>query len=254
MSNVRDLTEGVNLLAMCALYLKMPMQQTYKYVYMKRLLLLPLLVLALMPARLSAQYYQIANQLPSLISPALSGSLNYRGFVELSGLAGVGHNRANDISISTSQGFQYASWFYMGVGVGVDVMMAQQPDGWQPNPGYDYMYHEGSKTKVMIPVFSDFRFNIGPKETTSFFIDVKLGASWLIGRSYLRMADGCLSNGTQFLLRPSIGLRLPVSKQNPKQAVNIGLTYQLLTSNNNYYWNSNSLTIHNLGITVGFEW
>ena len=221
---------------------------------MKRLFFLCLLIAALMPAGMSAQYYQIANQLPSLISPALSGSLNYRGFVEFSGLAGLGHNRSNDISITTSQGFQYASWFYMGVGLGVDVMMAQQPDGWQPDLDYDYMRHDGSKTKVMIPVFSDFRFNIGPRETTSFFIDVKLGASWLIGSSYLRMADGCLSSGTQFFLRPSVGVRVPVSKQNPKQAVNIGLAYQLLTSNNNYYWNSNSLTLHNLGVTVSYEW
>lgn len=204
--------------------------------------------------KVSAQYYQIASQLPSLISPALSGSLNYRGSVEFSGLAGLGHNRANDLSLTTSQGFQYATWFYMGVGLGVDLMMAQQPDNWIPNPGYDYMYHKGDKTKVMIPVFTDFRFNIGSMERTSFYIDVKLGASWLIGSSYLRMADGCLSNGTQFLLRPSMGVRIPTSSSNPKQAFNIGLTYQLLTSNNNYYWNSNSLTLNNLGVTVSYEW
>jgi hypothetical protein len=42
-----------------------------------------------------AQYFQIASQLPSLIQPALSGSMTYRGFVEASGLAGFGENRAN---------------------------------------------------------------------------------------------------------------------------------------------------------------
>lgn len=221
---------------------------------MKRFYSLLLLLAALVPLSLSAQYYEIANQLPSLISPALSGSGSYKGFVEFSGLAGLGHNRANDIGISTSQGFQYTSWFFMGVGVGVDVMMAQQPEGWQPNPDYDYMYRGTAKTKAMIPVFSDFRFNIGERNTTSFFIDLKLGAAWLIGRDYLRMADGFMSNSTQFFFRPSIGVRIPVSAQNSKQAFNIGLTYQLLTSNNNYYWNSNSLTLNNLGVSVSYEW
>lgn len=77
-----------------------------------------LLVIALMLAAGSqasrAQYYEITNQLTNLISPALSGSFNYKGYVEASGLAGVGHNRANFIGISTTQGFRYASWFYMG--------------------------------------------------------------------------------------------------------------------------------------------
>ena len=65
----------------------------------------------------SAQYYEIANQLPSLISPALSGSLRYKGFVDLSGTAGLGDNRANFAGISTTQGFQYADWFFMGAGL-----------------------------------------------------------------------------------------------------------------------------------------
>lgn len=72
-----------------------------------------------------AQYYEIAGQLPSLISPALSGSLNYKGFVEASGTAGIGDSRANFIGVSTSQGFKYADWFFMGVGIGVDVAMAK---------------------------------------------------------------------------------------------------------------------------------
>ena len=50
-------------------------------------------------------------------------------------------------------------------------------------------------------------------------------------------------------------MRIPINSQNPKQAVNVGLTYQLLTSNNNYtYWHDNSVTLNNLGLTVGFEW
>lgn len=221
---------------------------------MKRFYLFIAIMASVLPLHVSAQYYQIANQLPQLISPALSGSLNYKGFVELSGLAGIGPNRANVIDISTTQGFQYASWFFMGVGAGVDVVMAQQPDGWRPNPDYDYMYRGNTKTKVMIPLFSDFRFNIGSQASTSFFIDLKVGASWLIGSDYLRLGDGFMTNETQFYFRPTIGLRIPVSTERPDHAFNVGVSYQLLTSNNNYYWNDNSLTLNNLGISVSYEW
>ena len=74
---------------------------------MKRFYLFVFALLVLVPVQMSAQYYQIANQLPQLISPALSGSFDYKGFVELSGLAGVGHNRSNIIDLSTTQRFQY---------------------------------------------------------------------------------------------------------------------------------------------------
>ena len=205
------------------------------------------------PAR--AQYYEIANQLPSLISPALSGSMQYRGFVEASGLAGMGKNRANFLGISTSQGFQYASWFFMGVGMGVDVAMAQQDDrygAWDPD---DWEYGGTAKTKCMIPVFTDFRFRIGNDNSVAAVIGLKLGAAWLLGDDDLMMKTAYMSNETQFYFRPSRGVRIPVSSQNPKQAVNVAVTYQLLTSNNNYtYWHDNSVTLHNLGLTVGFEW
>ncbi len=220
---------------------------------MKRFNLILLTLFAMLPAAVSAQYYQIANQIPQLLSPALSGSLNYKGFVELTGMPGLGHNRANIIDISTTQGFQYSSWFFMGVGAGVDAVMAQQPGNWHPTPDYDYMYRGNTKTKVMIPLFSDFRFTFGPA-TSSFFIDLKVGAAWLIGSDYLRMADGFMSNSTQFYFRPTIGMRIPVSAQKPNQAFNVGVTYQLLTSNNNYYYYSNSLTLNNIGISVSYEW
>lgn len=221
--------------------------------------LLSLAVAAVMAAGMAvparAQYYEIANQLPSLISPALSGSMQYRGFVEASGLAGMGKNRANFLGISTSQGFQYASWFFMGVGMGVDVAMAQQDDrygAWDPD---DWNYGGTAKTKCMIPVFTDFRFRIGSDTSVAAFLDLKLGAAWLLGDDDLMMKTAYMSNETQFYFRPSLGVRIPVSSQNPKQAVNVAVTYQLLTSNNNYtYWHDNSVTLNNLGLTVGFEW
>lgn len=225
---------------------------------MRRLILSLTICAAMLGAvTASAQYYQIANQIPGLISPALSGSLNYKGFVEFSGLAGLGTNRANFIELSTTQGFRYSDWFFMGAGVGIDVAMAQNPDRLSSLPDVDrpdYWGHGYSKTMAMVPVFSDFRFNIGTGAGTAMFIDLRLGAAWLLGSNYLRLENGCLTNGTQFYFRPTVGVRIPVSAQNARQAINIGLTYQLLTSNDNWYWNDRSLTLHSLGASVSFEW
>lgn len=210
-----------------------------------------------MPVR--AQYYQIANQLPGLLSPALSGGFNYKGYVELSGTAGVGANRANFIGISTSQGFRYSSWFFMGAGIGVDIVMAQGVEADAPRGvgygGQDCECFSITKTKVMIPVFTDFRFNFGDQSSVSAFIDLKLGAAWLIGSPYLRLHDAYISNDAQFFCKPTIGVRIPVNAQNSSQAFNIGLTYQLLTTDNNYYWNpGGNITLNNFGVTLGYEW
>lgn len=229
---------------------------------MKRFLLSALTLGALVaavPAR--AQYYQIANQLPGLLSPALSGSFNYKGYVELSGTAGVGANRANFIGVSTTQGFKYSSWFFMGVGLGVDVAMAQGHKAPVPQVqtygygGQDCDCFCVAKTKAMIPVFTDFRFDFGSQSTISAFIDLKLGAAWLIGSPYLRLHDAYISNDAQFYCKPTVGVRIPVNEHNSSQAFNIGLTYQLMTTENNYYWNpGGNITLNNFGVTLGYEW
>lgn len=205
--------------------------------------------------RAAAQYYELANQLPGLISPALSGSMNYKGYVEMSGVAGFGDNRANIIGLSTSQGFQYSSWFFMGAGIGVDVAMnnSDMPPVGDDRP--DYWGHSSATTKVMIPIFSDFRFNFGNTGGVSFFADIKAGAIWLIGNSYLRLQHGCMTGDAQFYLKPSLGVRIPVSQSSPRQAVNVGVVYQLITSNNNYnYWNDNTVTLNGIGLSLSFEW
>lgn len=168
-------------------------------------LLASITMMLLTVAGMKAQYFQIANQLTNVISPALSGSMNYKGYVEASGLAGFGDNHANFVGISTSQGFQYASWFYMGVGLGIDLVTVNDDVTGKGDWGEhypDYYDHASSTTRCMIPVFSDFRFNIGPASGTNFFIDLKLGASWLIGSRYLTLQHGRLTGQTQFLLKP----------------------------------------------------
>ena len=193
----------------------------------------------------NAQYYEIANTLPSLIRPALSGSLNYKGFVEVTGLAGLGENRANFIGLSTSQGFQYTSWFYMGAGIGIDVAMARNT----PVESRDRYVN----TMALLPVFTDFRFNIPVTKSSSFFIDAKFGAAWFLGNNYINLYNGTISHSAQFFLQPTLGVRVPVSA-NGRQAVNFGVTYRLLTSNNNYDWSNKTISLNNIGASISFEW
>lgn len=223
--------------------------------YIKRLLVLGAAML--MSCIVSqAQFYEIANQLPQLISPALSGNATYRGVVELSGTAGVGDNRTNFVGISTSQGFQYSTWFFMGVGAGIDVATSNGPGDMLINDNVYYPTNT-TNTKAMLPLFSDFRFNIGSQDKLSAFIDLKIGAAWFLGDDYLALGgDGyaLMGNGAQFYLKPQLGVRIPISSSKPKQAVNIGLTYQLITSNNNWNWYDNGVSLSSLGLTLGFEW
>ena len=50
--------------------------------------------------------------------------------MDVTGVAGVGNNKLNHVEISTSQGYQYNSWFYMGAGLGIDVVRSAQLHPW----------------------------------------------------------------------------------------------------------------------------
>lgn len=206
----------------------------------------------------SAQYYEIVNQLPSLISPALSGSGSYKGSIEAGWSKTLGSRDADFLEFSTSQGYQYNSWFYMGVGIGVDVLFAHQNDGWGQGwypgmgSGFDYN-HSSTKTAAMVPVFTDFRVNLGARNKASFFIDLKVGCSFLMGKDYIEIGDGYLTNQEYLYLRPSLGVRIPTNSKNAKQAIDVGVTYKLLTSNYWNYW-SRSITLNSLGVSVAYEW
>lgn len=210
--------------------------------------LLVIVALLLGGATARAQYYEIANQVQNMLGKALSGSFNYKGFVDVSALGGTGDKKVNFFGVSTTQGFKYASWFYMGVGLGVDVATAKN-GAVRTADGRPY---DGNTTKAMIPVFSDFRFNIGGTGT-NVFIDIKAGATWLVGNGDLVVDDIAMTHGTQFYLRPSLGVRIPVSTDT-RRVLNIGVTYQLITSDNFYNYNNNSLSLNAFGATISYEW
>lgn len=210
-------------------------------------------------ATASAQWYQAVSQIPSLIQPALSGSLSYKGFVETGFTGGFGNDwKANILSISTSQGFTYSSWFFMGAGIGADILFRGNDLGdYDSYPGY--YPHAQNSTRVMMPVFSDFRFTFGGGGSgagTGVYIDVKLGATFLFGDTYMQFPNGYLTDNTYFYLKPSVGVRIPVgASPSSRQAVNLGVTYQLITGNNGYAWyGGNSVSMNSIGASVSFEW
>ncbi len=213
-----------------------------------KLLQIVSLLMLLVSANAKAQYTSIVNQAANMIQTAVMGGAGYKGFVDVSYTAGMGNLRANFAGVSTVHGFQMKDWFFMGAGLGVDYVYSHTNDLYQGNWG-----DKGArKSGVMIPIFTDFRFNIGSRNAASFFIDIKAGGEFLMGGDYLSIENGYINGSEYFLLKPSIGVRIPTN-QNGKQTLNIGLTYQLLTCN--YWYNyESSGTINALGGTLSYEW
>ena len=201
-----------------------------------------------------AQIYEAINTLQSVISPALSGSGRYKGFVEAGYSHTLSHYNGDFLEVSTSQGYQYNSWFYMGAGLGLDLLFSHPNSNWNegnmtPLPGARPI----TKTAPMLPLFADFRFLIGNSSNLSFFLDLKVGCSFLLTNRNIAIGDGLLTNREYFFLDPSLGLRIPCNKKKPKQAVDVGVKYKLLTSNYWYNYNNN-ITLQSLGAFVAFEW
>ena len=202
----------------------------------------------------NAQIYEAVNTLRSVISPALSGSGRYKGSVEAGYSHTIGKYNADFVELSTSQGYQYNSWFYMGAGLGVDLLMSHKGSQWNQGmttlPPNDRGY---ATTAAMLPLFADFRFFIGDTSNVTFNLDLKVGCSFLMSNKMIAIGHGYLTNREYFFLEPSIGVRVPCNKKNPKQAFDVGVRYKLLTSNYWYNYNNN-ITLQAIGAFVAFEW
>ena len=215
----------------------------------KHIVLIIALLMSFVPFRATAQYTSIVNQATNMMQTALMGGMRYRGYVEASYTGGFGNLQADFVGISTVQGVQYADWFFMGAGLGVDLVYSKTDasyNGW-------FGDRKTRTSGAMVPIFTDFRFNIGGNQGPSFFIDIKAGGSFLIGKNYLAIENGYINGSEYFMLKPSIGLRVPVG-ENGKRSMNLGLTYQLLTCNYWWYNNTNSGTLNSLGATVSYQW
>lgn len=191
---------------------------------LKRLILILVISLSF-TGIVKAQYYEMASHMTDMLWPALSGNVNYKGYVEASYLKGLGEERVDFVDISTTQGVKFAKWFYMGVGAGVDIML--------PSDGRNY-----NNPQVMVPLYADFRFLFGNQSKVSANLDLRLGAGFTFN----------YNPNENFYLRPTLGVRFPINKHKPKQALNVGFTYQLLVDGCKY-WDR-----HSIGATIGFEW
>lgn len=220
---------------------------------MKKIIAALMLWLTAFTFTTEAQIYSAINTLQSVISPALSGSGRYKGYIEAGYSHALGKYNGDFIEISTSQGYQYNSWFYMGAGLGVDVLFSHPGENsgemQTPPPGGRPV----TKTAPMLPLFADFRFLIGDTSNVSFFLDLKVGCSFLLTNRNIAINDGYLTNREYFFLNPSIGVRVPCNKKHPKQAIDVGVKYKLLTSNYWYNYNNN-ITLQALGAFIAFEW
>ena len=134
---------------------------------MKKLSIL-VLALAAFVAPASAQYGYMANKLTEMLRPALSGSFNYKGFADVAYLAGL--ESPDLLEITTTHGFKYSTWCFMGAGAGINLAFPQSE-----NPSVR------NDVSVLLPLYADFRFNIGNPAKVGFFIDLKLGAIFLLG-------------------------------------------------------------------------
>lgn len=217
---------------------------------LKKLFVALLLFVAVGVQQASAQYYAIANQATNMLTNIFTSGAAYRGFLDAAYTRGIGTYKADVLEFSTTQGAQLADWFYIGAGVGVDVLFTDDEENFRPRPG-DFNDRSLKQSACMIPVFSDFRFDFGLGSSPSMFLDLRLGASFLVGKDYLQVGDGYISGSECFYLRPSLGCRFPLMKSNPKVALNLALTYQLITTE--YYYGGN-VALNSLGLKVGFEW
>ena len=134
---------------------------------------------------------------------------------------------------------------FMGVGLGVDVVTAQgadsilrapQPVAIPTTEAYAPKAQH-TRSQGMIPVFSNFHSASAISHLRPLLVYLsKIGAAWLIGTPYLRLLTPMSPNSTRFYCKPKVGVRIPLIARNSSQAFNIGLTYRLLTADDDYYW------------------
>lgn len=142
----------------------------------------------------------------------------YRGWVETGGAIGLGSWGSGIFSFSTSHGYQFNPYFFLGAGMGVEYF-------------FDY-------ETVVVPIFANARGYFMDRKTSP-FIDVKIG--------YSPVGD---IQGIYF--SPSIGVSIGVSK---KCAVSISIGYNMQQVE---LWDYGSPVyleelIHGLSFKAGFE-
>ncbi|WP_195662611.1 DUF481 domain-containing protein [Bacteroides congonensis] len=147
----------------------------------------------------------------------------YKGFVDFGYIADLSDYDANKVEISTSHGYQFNNYFYLGGGVAAD------------------FYTDADL--IAVPIFVDFRANFINKKVTP-FANIKTGYS--VGD----VEGAYVSTG--------IGVRFSLKG---KKAINLKLEYNYqqhndhgdYSYNNNYYSYDYDYDLEGLGFKIGFE-
>lgn len=149
----------------------------------------------------------------------------YKGFVDMGYVVDLSDNNANKLEISTSHGYQFNNYFYVGGGVAVD-------------------YYTDADL-ISAPVFVDFRANFINKKVTP-FADIKTGYSF--------------GDVEGVYVTTGVGVRFSLRG---KKAINLKLeyNYQQYDYNDSYYsysyggyrYYDDILSLEGLGFKVGFE-
>lgn len=208
----------------------------------------------------SAEYNEVVNGMKNRsIVPTREGNTShrgYKGFVEADCTIGYGNYRSNFATLATSQGLMATDWLYLGAGIGMDLAWSTVNAGWGRRPSRysrEWYRHETTDFALMIPIFSDFRFIFGKTTDLSLFLNMRLGAAFLCSDNYLRIKDGFLSDKSYFYMQPAIGVRIPIRKTKPRQAMDIGIHYRVMTAKYRSDWQQNA-NINGLGLNISYEW
>lgn len=192
--------------------------------------------------------------------PSYSSGAGYKGFLELGYMGGIGDYRANQLDILTTHGIA-AGNFFAGIGLGVNILNPKENGnpldhnigGAYPSSKYDY----NNETAVMIPLYADFKYNFGSGLVRP-FVDLKIGAAFLANDHAVSIGDGWLDDREGFYFSPTIGINIPTSS---RAAINIGVTYSLISQKYYYYdwyynevYSNDGISLHSLGVRLSIEW
>lgn len=145
----------------------------------------------------------------------------YKGFVDAGYIFDTSDNNAGKFSISTSHGYQFNNYLFLGAGMAIDC------------------YTDTDESQFGVPIFANFRANFINKKITP-FADLKSGYS---------VGD---INGAYVAL--GLGVRFTLKN---KMALNLRMEYNYLQyqfdSYNSYYDYNDYIDIDGLGVKIGFE-
>ncbi len=179
-----------------------------------------------------SQIYKFTKEEPALKHRKTKGSSNprtkgYRGWIETGGAVGLGDYGDGVFAFSTSHGYQFNPYFFLGAGIGVD-------------------YHFDWET-VFMPIYANARCYFLNNKISPFF-DAKIGYSPI--------------DGSGLYFSPSLGVSVGVSK---KCALNLLIGYNLQQTKmesyygyyyGGYYFSSSSESkelLHGISFKLGFE-